>query len=625
MGDIKQKEKHKENKITKKKKDKGKDSIRLKMDSSNYGSGYGDYGNSFNSGYLSGYGYSDMYSGDYSDGSSYTSSQDGDFDSSDNYSGSDAFTSPSPSSSYLGAYQSPHGFESDGFSTPNIYQQQQQQQQLSFGTLPQNQFQQFQTQQQQQIQQQQQTFQFQPSLQQQQQQQQVQQQQTQPQFQTQPVVKRSKAEGHEKRTAAFIKRLWEIVNDQSYQNIIKWITIDDDVDDTLKGDPCLFAILDVEEFHSSLIPKMIKFANYNIFQRKMFDFGFEKVPDPSHRWEIFKNPHFKRNCPNLLKNIQRRRRTNDSSMDPSNSASSNGPHYMNLSGNTQGNMPQVTVPVLGNPYLITVPTVTPSQQQQQPTQQSTAATTTPSSIVMNTQLNMQQSRTIQQQQQSGTSSSSMVQNQCQMNGFSQKMNLNLEDNPNVLIQRLSQLTNGGGCTPQQCEDIKAMAMQIITLHGKIRESSEMVELVRKEVVDSQKRQESLQALADKLTATASNYNSNSGNNNGNIIGNIGNNSGNIMMMNGNNSNGNMIFQQQSQQFNQWGNVNSNGMNIQSQFNSNMNGFNSNYVQFNDGSGNNGMNTNMNMNMNIGNQFNQDSDMQVLDDDSYWKKYSGSDI
>ena len=612
------------------------------MDSSNYGSGYGDYGNNFSSGYLSGgYGFGDGYTGDYSDVSSYTSSQDGDYDSGDSYSGSDAFSSPS-SSSYLGTHQSPHGFESDGFSTPNMYQQQQQQQ-YPFGTLSLNpmQFQQTQTQQQQQ----QQPFQFQSALQQQQQQ-----QQAQPQFQAQPVVKRSKAEGHEKRTAAFIKRLWEIVNDQSYQNIIKWITLDDDVDDSLKGDPCLFAILDVEEFHSSLIPKMIKFANYNIFQRKMFDFGFEKIPDPSRRWEIFKNPHFKRNCPNLLKNIQRRRRTNDNSVDPSNSASSNGAHYMNLSGNAQGNIPQVTVPVLGNPYLITVPTITPTQpqpqpapppQQQQPLQ--TAAAPTGPSVVMNTQLNsshnVQQSRIIQQQQQQAPPPPppQMVPSQPQMNGFSHK--LNLDDNPSALIQKLTQLTNGSGCTPQQYEDLKAMALQIITLHGKIRESSEMVEMVRKEVVDSQKRQESLQALADKLTATASNYNSNSN------VPNNNNNNGNAMMMNiNNNPNNNMIFQQQQQQpqqFNQWGNINSNGMNginiqqqqqqqqiqIQPQFNSNMNSFNSNFTQFNDGSGNNGMNMNMNMNvnMNMGNQMNQDSDMQAMDDDSYWNKFSGTDF
>ena len=315
---------------------------------------------------------------------------------------------------------------------------------------------------------------------------------------TQSVTKKSKQGGHERRTAAFIKRLWEIVNDQSYQNIIKWITPDDDVDESLKGDPCLFGILDVEEFHSSLIPKMIKFANYTIFQRKMFDFGFEKVKDPSHNREIFRNQFFKRNCPHLLKFIQRRRRTNDPTLDfPGSASSANGVGLqMNLSGNTPGIVPQQQQqpPQLSLPFppppppqqqpQATVPSM--SQQQQQPQIQPTMITggngimfTGMPQAVSNTQINQQQRVCpqpvrIQQQQQSS----------------------------DELLQQLTRIATSGVCTPQQQEDLKALAMQIVALHNKIDESSAMVEMVKKEVIDSQKRQESLQALADKLTATA---------------------------------------------------------------------------------------------------------------------------
>ncbi|XP_030506759.2 heat stress transcription factor A-8 [Cannabis sativa] len=97
--------------------------------------------------------------------------------------------------------------------------------------------------------------------------------------------------------APFLKKCYEMVNDDSTDSIISW----NDTNDS-------FVIWDMTQFSVGLLPKYFKHSNFSSFMRQLNIYGFRKVhPD---RW-MFANDGFIRGQKHLLKNICRRKHSQD--------------------------------------------------------------------------------------------------------------------------------------------------------------------------------------------------------------------------------------------------------------------------------------------------------------------------
>ncbi|XP_027342311.1 heat stress transcription factor A-8 [Abrus precatorius] len=93
--------------------------------------------------------------------------------------------------------------------------------------------------------------------------------------------------------APFLKKCYDMVEDQKTESIISW---------SEGGDS--FVILDITEFSVTLLPTYFKHNNFSSFIRQLNIYGFRKID--TDRWE-FANENFVRGQKDLLKNIRRRK------------------------------------------------------------------------------------------------------------------------------------------------------------------------------------------------------------------------------------------------------------------------------------------------------------------------------
>ncbi|KAI8047849.1 HSF-type DNA-binding-domain-containing protein [Gilbertella persicaria] len=102
--------------------------------------------------------------------------------------------------------------------------------------------------------------------------------------------------------AAFVNKLYKMLEDTSIQNLISW---------SERGD--LFSVSNPTAFSKSVLPQYFKHNNWQSFVRQLNMYGFHKVNDMIHSnltsdnqtWE-FKHPHFKKGEIEDLQNIKRK-------------------------------------------------------------------------------------------------------------------------------------------------------------------------------------------------------------------------------------------------------------------------------------------------------------------------------
>ncbi|KDQ33138.1 hypothetical protein PLEOSDRAFT_1087686 [Pleurotus ostreatus PC15] len=133
-------------------------------------------------------------------------------------------------------------------------------------------------------------------------------------------------------TSDFVKKLYKMLEDQSFQHVVSWGP---------QGD--CFVVKDMNEFTKSILPRMFKHSNFASFVRQLNKYDFHKVKNTDdnqfgeHSW-MFRHPDFHANRRDALENIKRkvptqRKQTNPSTNRPL-SSTSPGP-YPGASSATQ--------------------------------------------------------------------------------------------------------------------------------------------------------------------------------------------------------------------------------------------------------------------------------------------------
>ncbi|OZJ06075.1 hypothetical protein BZG36_01068 [Bifiguratus adelaidae] len=105
-----------------------------------------------------------------------------------------------------------------------------------------------------------------------------------------------------KSQAAFVNKLYTMVEDESIQHLICWSS---------SGD--VFSVSNPTEFSKEVLPQYFKHNNWQSFVRQLNMYGFHKVNDMFHAspnsesqaWE-FSHPDFRRGAVDLLQNIKRK-------------------------------------------------------------------------------------------------------------------------------------------------------------------------------------------------------------------------------------------------------------------------------------------------------------------------------
>ncbi|XP_059448957.1 heat stress transcription factor A-8 [Corylus avellana] len=108
------------------------------------------------------------------------------------------------------------------------------------------------------------------------------------------MVKKSAENGSDS-VAPFLKKCYEMVDDEATDSIISW---------SQTGGS--FVIWDTTELSVQLLPKYFKHSNFSSFMRQLNIYGFRKID--ADRWE-FANDGFVRGQEHLLKNICRRKKS----------------------------------------------------------------------------------------------------------------------------------------------------------------------------------------------------------------------------------------------------------------------------------------------------------------------------
>ncbi|GJN92530.1 hypothetical protein Rhopal_005560-T1 [Rhodotorula paludigena] len=111
-----------------------------------------------------------------------------------------------------------------------------------------------------------------------------------------------------KTQAAFVHKVWSMVETPALQNLISW-----------SGDGKSFLVYSPEEFARTVLPQYFKHSNFASFLRQLNFYSWSKVNDvlgantpttkpdgtPVQAWE-FRNPNFQRGRPDLLVRIKRK-------------------------------------------------------------------------------------------------------------------------------------------------------------------------------------------------------------------------------------------------------------------------------------------------------------------------------
>ncbi|KAJ7671004.1 HSF-type DNA-binding-domain-containing protein [Mycena rosella] len=109
--------------------------------------------------------------------------------------------------------------------------------------------------------------------------------------------------GHEDNmssTSDFVKKLYKMLEDQTFQNVVSWGP---------QGD--CFVVKDMNEFTKSILPRMFKHSNFASFVRQLNKYDFHKVKNSDdnqfgeHSW-TFRHPDFHADRRDTLENIKRK-------------------------------------------------------------------------------------------------------------------------------------------------------------------------------------------------------------------------------------------------------------------------------------------------------------------------------
>ncbi|KAG5644412.1 hypothetical protein DXG03_008579 [Asterophora parasitica] len=125
-------------------------------------------------------------------------------------------------------------------------------------------------------------------------------------------------------TSDFVKKLFKMLEDQSFQHVVSWGP---------QGD--CFVVKDMNEFTKSILPRMFKHSNFASFVRQLNKYDFHKVKNTDEMSQFgeqswtFRHPDFHADHRESLENIKRkvpaaRKNTASASVAPSNSAPASG-------------------------------------------------------------------------------------------------------------------------------------------------------------------------------------------------------------------------------------------------------------------------------------------------------------
>ncbi|KAJ3716686.1 hypothetical protein C8R42DRAFT_203155 [Lentinula raphanica] len=101
-------------------------------------------------------------------------------------------------------------------------------------------------------------------------------------------------------TSDFVKKLYKMLEDQSFQDVVSWGP---------HGD--CFVVKDMNEFTKSILPRMFKHSNFASFVRQLNKYDFHKVKNTDdnafgeHSW-TFRHPDFHADRRDALENIKRK-------------------------------------------------------------------------------------------------------------------------------------------------------------------------------------------------------------------------------------------------------------------------------------------------------------------------------
>ncbi|THV04610.1 hypothetical protein K435DRAFT_826829 [Dendrothele bispora CBS 962.96] len=101
-------------------------------------------------------------------------------------------------------------------------------------------------------------------------------------------------------TSDFVKKLYKMLEDQSFQHVVSWGP---------QGD--CFVVKDMNEFTKSILPRMFKHSNFASFVRQLNKYDFHKVKNTDdntfgeHSW-TFRHPDFHADRREALENIKRK-------------------------------------------------------------------------------------------------------------------------------------------------------------------------------------------------------------------------------------------------------------------------------------------------------------------------------
>ncbi|KAK7692816.1 hypothetical protein QCA50_004451 [Cerrena zonata] len=101
-------------------------------------------------------------------------------------------------------------------------------------------------------------------------------------------------------TSEFVKKLYKMLEDSSYSNVVSW---------TPRGDA--FVVKDMNEFSLTILPRTFKHSNFASFVRQLNKYDFHKIknsdddPFGEHSW-TFRHPHFRQNRKESLEKIKRK-------------------------------------------------------------------------------------------------------------------------------------------------------------------------------------------------------------------------------------------------------------------------------------------------------------------------------